>query len=226
MLNESHQEITEACIRSRLPCVTAQKAAWVLLQEPGFIGFGAVYEDKICWPPCIEQLDWKRIRDLRLFGEKGEWHVWPHWDKKCPWKSRLLKLENVCDALTEYHVLWGTWPPQPEVSPWIKLVETRGTEIWLPLAELKLIEADFPLRLELRQVVGYDDKDPQKSSHLAGITDAALVALVNESCDKVVYPNKVVSVSSSLPCSESESETADGTSNASSPEFANISPDS
>ena len=45
-------------------------------------------------------------------------------------------------------------------------------EIWLPLENLQ--GCDLPLRLKLKQVVDYD---PQ--SALAGITDAALVALVS-----------------------------------------------
>ena len=65
--------------------------------------------------------------------------------------------------------------------PKVKLVEDRGTEIWLPLEELK--DVDLPLRLKLKQVIKYDDK-----SGLAGITDAALVALVSKDGKKVWDP--------------------------------------
>ena len=171
MPNEKHEELNEERIRSHLCHVTANKAAWVLLQEPGFIGFGVVQSDKVCWPPNV-QPDWTRISDLRLFGEKGQWHVWPHWDGT--WQSRLLKSEAIDDALTEYHVLWGTKiESETSTSPWIRLVEEgRGAEIWLPLKNLQ--GYDLPLRLKLKQVVACD---PQ--SALAGITDAALVALVS-----------------------------------------------
>ena len=76
---------------------------------------------------------------------------------------------------------------KPDTPPWVKLVEDRGTEIWLPLAELALTEKDLPLRLKLKQVVGYDN-ETDESSHLAGIIDAALVALVNSE-KKVIPPS-------------------------------------
>lgn len=80
---------------------------------------------------------------------------------------------------TEYHVLWGS-NVEPDIHPWIKLVEDRGAEIWLPLAGYDL---NLPLRLKLKQIIGYDP-----NSHLAGITDAALVALVNRD-KKVILPS-------------------------------------
>lgn len=204
MPNNEHTELNEELICKHRCDVTDNTAAWILLQEPGFIGFGAVYQDKICWPQHAQPLDWARIRELRLFGEKGEWHVWPHWNGG--WKSRLLKLDDLQDPLTEYHVLWGTEVKCKEF-PWIKLNEKRGTEIWLPL-QGQVKKEDLPLRLKLKQVIGYDDKC-NNNSHLAGIIDAALVALVDQSCKKVLDPS----------CSESEeAERTAGFSNGDSPE--------
>ena len=179
MPNETHIELSEALICSHLSHVTTDSTAWILLQEPGFIGFGLVQSDKIYWPPDV-QPDWARVSDLRLFGEDGEWHVWPHWDGT--WQSRRLELQKLTDTLTEHHALWGN---QVELgpSPWVKLVEDRGAEIWLPLAELGLIKKDLPLRLELKQVIDYDGK-----SGLAGIVDAVLVALVRRSGEKIGIP--------------------------------------
>lgn len=176
MTKETHTELNEKLICSRLSYVTADKTAWVLLQEPGFIGFGVVQSDKICWPPDV-QPDWTRVTDLRLFGEKGEWHVWPHWDGT--WQSRLLQSNDLNGALTECHALWGTKVEDLGTFPWIKLTEDRGAEIRLPLAEPKLTEEDLPLLLKLKQVINYDE------SGLAGIVDAALVALVRRNGDKV-----------------------------------------
>lgn len=188
MDSNEHAELSEKLVCQHLCRVIdisdENAAAWILLQEPGFIGFGAVYRDKICWPQHAKPLDWARIRDLRLFGEKGEWHVWPHWNGG--WKSRLLKLDAPPDYLTEYHVLWGTEVVKCKEFPWIKLSEERGTEIWLPLQK-RVKEKDLPLRLKIKQVIGYDDKG-DNSSHLAGIVDAALVALVDQSCKKVLPP--------------------------------------
>ena len=184
MSNQPHEKLNEKLVRSHLCDVTNKSTAWILFQEPGFIGFGAVYKDKICWPPYVEQLDWERIRDIRLFGEKGEWHVWPHWEGG--WKSRLLELENIEaeNTLTEYHVLWGTKKREFEKHPWIKLVEERGAEIWMPPLEgTKLKDIDLPLRLKLQQIVDYDPK-----YHLAGIVDAALIGLVRSSDEELLLP--------------------------------------
>lgn len=175
MTKKTLEELNEELVCSHLSCVTENETAWILLQEPGFIGFGVVQADKICWPPDV-QPDWTRISDLRLFGEAGEWHVWSHWNGG--WRSRWLKTEDITDALTECHFLWGT-KVQPRTLPWVTLVEDRGTEIQVPLAELK--DDDLPLRLKLKQVIDYDDKNG-----LAGITDAVLVALVSK-CGKKVW---------------------------------------
>ena len=191
MPNKEHAELNEELICKHRCDVTDNAAAWILLQEPGFIGFGAVYQDKICWPQHAEPLDWARIRDLRLFGEKGEWHVWQDWNGG--WKSRLLKLEDIDDALTEYHVLWGTEKVESDTKPWVKLVEGRGAEIWLPLSDLKE-KPDLPLRLKLKQIIDYDPK-----YHLAGIVDAALIGLVRgpnaKKDDELLLPTDL------LPCS-------------------------
>ena len=189
MPNETPKVLNEKLVRDHLCRVTKNKTAWVLVQEPGFIGFGVVRQDKIFWPPYIQPpidpIDWERVSDLRLFGEKGEWHVWLDWERKH--RCRLLKLKNIDDALTEYHALWGN-DVKPCASPWVKLVEERGAEIWLPLADEELNpKKDLPLRLEIKQVVGYDDKS-EDSSHLAGIIDAALVGLVRRSCKELLPP--------------------------------------
>lgn len=208
MPNKTDVELNESWVRERLRDVTdieTKKAAWVLVQEPGFIGFGAVYQDKIYWPPHESsdkpsewEPDWERVSDLRLFGENGEWHVWLDWERKH--QCRLLEFDpedewriwlgpegkNQCEAkqsgrkrdvLTENHFLWGTKKGKSRY-----LVENRGAEIWLPLAEFDDLdeESDLPLRLKLKQVIGYDDESDD-SSHLAGIIDAALVGLVRSS---------------------------------------------
>ena len=184
MSNKTLIKLNKCWVCEHLCDVTEKETAWVLLQEPGFIGFGVVQSDKIGWSPNIPENspDWTLTSDLRLFGEKGEWHVWRDWDGKH--YGRLLEFQNIDDndTLTEYHFFWGTKKVETDTPPWIKLVEDRGAEIWLPLAESNLkAKSDLPLRLKLKQIVGYDPE-----SHLAGITDAVLVALVNS--EKEVLP--------------------------------------
>ena len=52
MPNEPHKELNEKLVCDQLCHVTENhtETAWVLLQEPGFIGFGVVRQDKIFWP--------------------------------------------------------------------------------------------------------------------------------------------------------------------------------
>ena len=168
MPNRTSIELNKSWVCDHLSDVTntkTQNTAWVLVQEPGFIGFGVVSPNEIWWPPYKPsdwQPDWKLMSDLRLFGEKGEWHVWRDWDGKH--YARLQKLDDIKDALTEYHALWGT-DVKCTQTHWVKLREDRGAEIWIPpLKDVKLTEKDLPLRLELKQIVGYDPK-----YYLAGI---------------------------------------------------------
>lgn len=194
MSNNTPMELNGSWVCQHLSDVTTHSTAWVLLQEPGFIGFGVVQQDKIFWPPNMPwhwTPDWRRVHDLRLFGKKGEWHVWLDSDGKH--QCRLLEFneknewhlwlgwkgKNQCrpeksgkkvDVLREYHALWGSKVKRGK-SAWIRLIEDRGVEIWLPLKGLK--DADLPLRLELKQIIDYDPK-----YRLAGIVDAALVGIV------------------------------------------------
>ena len=187
MPNKCQIELNKKWVCDHLSGVTGKKVAWVLIQEPGFIGFGVVESDKIWWPPNIPKNspDWELTNDLRLFGEKGEWHVWRDWDGKH--YARLQKLEDIDDALTEYHALWGTAIKDTDSPTWIKVVEDRGAEIWLPLqGQVKDSKnySDLPLRLEIRQIVDYDPK-----YHLAGIVDAVLVSLVRKSSEIPLLPD-------------------------------------
>lgn len=171
--------------------IDTQETAWVLVQEPGFIGFGVVQSKNIWWPPYKQsdwEPDWQLTSDLRLFGEKGEWHVWRDWDGEH--YARLLTSDGMEkeDTITEHHFLWGTKKEVIDNGPWIKVVEDRGAEIWLPLKSEKLQKSDLPLRLKLKQIVGYDPK-----THLAGITDAALVGLTRAS-KKMIYPTTSLEV--------------------------------
>ena len=208
MSNKTLRELNKSWVCEHLCDVTNKGIGWVLLQEPGFIGFGIVMKNDICFPPCVEP-DWTLISDLRLFGKNGEWHVWLDWEGK--YQYRLLEFDKddnwhiwlgadgknqscsersgkKADILPEYHALWGT-----EVkcgnSSWIKLKENRGTEFWLPpLKDLSLTKKNLPLRLKTKQVVGYDS-----DYNLAGIVDTALVGLVRRSCSKLLLPNLIPS---------------------------------
>ena len=192
MPNKTLIELNRSWVCAHLSDVTKKNMAWVLLQEPGFIGFGVVMKDDICFPPSVNP-DWTLTSDLRLFGEKGEWHVWHDWDGKH--YARLLEFQKINDddCLTEYHALWGN-EIKCGPSPWIKVVEERGTEIWLPLADSDLKEKyDLPLRLKLKQIMDYDTK-----YHLAGIIDAALIGLVRssgEENEELLLPTDLLSCS-------------------------------
>ena len=213
MPNKTLINLSNAWVCEHLCDVTEKDMTWVLVQEAGFIGFGVVQLKDIWWPPYKQsgwEPDWDLVSDLRLFGKKGEWHVWRDWDGKH--YARLLEfdVENEkhvwisCDrkdqdnpekskkreALTEYHALWGTKVGCGK-SSWIKVVEDRGAEIWIPPLEgTELEDGNLPLRLKLKQVVDYDPE-----YHLAGIVDAALVGLVRSSDEKLLLPTDLPSCS-------------------------------
>lgn len=209
MPNGTCEQLNQEWVCNRICDVTCKGVAWILLQEPGFVGFGAVYPDRICWPQHAKPLDWQRIRDLRLFGETGEWHVWLDWGGK--YQYRLLEFDkddnwhiwigadgknqscseksgNKADILPEYHALWGTQVKCGK-SSWVRLKENQGTEFWLPpLKDLSLTKKNLPLRLKIKQVVGYDS-----DYNLAGIVDTALVGLVHKPSSKLLLPNLIPS---------------------------------
>ena len=176
------EQLNAAWLSQQLGDVTDNDAAWVFLQEPAFIGFGVVTKNDTYFPPKVNP-DWTLTSDLRLFGEKGEWHIWRDWDGEH--YARLLKTEEMTEALTEHHFFWGTEKKDTNTHPWIKIIEKRGTEIWLPLQGENLEDkTDLPLRLKLKQIVGYDPK-----YHLAGITDAALIALTKSDKSQLQPPS-------------------------------------
>ena len=180
MLNKTHiEELNSDWVYQHLHDVTTNDAAWVFSQEPGFIGFGVVMQDSICFPSDVNP-DWQLTIDLRLFGEKGEWHVWRDWDGEH--YARLLTSDEMekKDTITEHHFLWGTEKVDVVDSPWIKVIEKRGAEIWLPLKSEKFQDSDLPFRLELKQIVSHDPE-----THLAGITDAALVSLTKKDKNRI-----------------------------------------
>lgn len=213
MPNKTSINLNKSWVCEHLRDVTVEEMAWVLLQEPGFIGFGVVMKNDICFPPDVKP-DWTLISDLRLFGKKGEWHIWRDWDGKH--YARLLEFHKLNDdnSLTEYHFLWGTKKKESDKSSWIKLVEDRGAEIRLPLEEsdVKDEKKDLPLRLKLKQIVDYDP-----NYHLAGIVDAALVGLVRCSDEELLFPTD------SLVCSEPE--TTEGALSCSDAESSDTNPD-
>ena len=150
---------------------------WVLVQEPSFVGFGVVRDDRIEWPPGVDP-DWYRIQDIRLFGPNGEWHLWQMWDKT--WNARLFQKKDGQKYIEENHYLWGTQVERR--GDWIYLKEERGVSIPFP-SSCEIKDTDLPLRLKVVQIVGYDPKN-----RLAGIVDAALVGLYTSSLKGAVLP--------------------------------------
>lgn len=195
--------LDETIICQHLPDVTADISAWVFLREPGFIGFGVVQSDKIYLPPYPDTpRDWTQVRDLCLFGEKGEWrvqlftsrngyqiqqcwlvefddkgwsHLWLGWEESGPFSTELD------DIVIAYDTLCGTRMEFTDTPPWVKLVEDRGAEIWLPLGGSALTEKDLPLQLKLQTHVAND------------IRDGSYEALVRGSDNSVIPPRLFIS---------------------------------
>jgi len=174
---KQHQTVDDSIVCSHLSQVTAMKAAWIFLQSPDFVGFGAVGQDKIDWPPGIE-LDWRRVSDLRLFGEQGEWHLWQNGDRT--WNSRLRQVNEIKKKIIEYPFLWGTQVGEQRDS-WTCLTEERGASIWLPVSADAC--QNLPLRLKVFQILDVDDNG------LTGIVDAVLLQICDSTATREILPS-------------------------------------
>jgi CRISPR-associated protein (TIGR03984 family) len=141
--------------------------AWLFWQDPTFIGFAKIYKDRLeMQPGGPEPLDFVLLRDFRLFGPKGEWHVWRVSAEKLKGRFREAGQDNGQDFLKAPHLLWGTRIEQETIDDWTCVSEERGMRLWLPWK----VKEDQPGSLQVRQIIGRDEE-----TGLAGIIDAMLL---------------------------------------------------
>lgn len=153
-------------------------SALLLAQGYPFTGFVVINkDDAMCWPPGIDAKlwnGWNLFWDLRLFGDRGEWHLWRTNDGQ--WKDRLASPER--PEWKDHHiaradVLWGKQKGSEENDgiSWIRYSETRGACVWVPEA---CVEKDRPARLHLWQRIECD------GNGIAGVVDVMLRGIDSE----------------------------------------------
>lgn len=145
------------------------REAWLFWQDPTFIGFAKVLDDRVdIQPEGPAGLEFALLRDFRLFGDAGEWHVWRTGQGRYAGRLRPAAPSPDFPCFDESHYLWGTavCSETETVSGWTCVTEDRGMRIWLPWSPA----GNVPPALKVRQFI---DRDPDTG--LAGIVDAMLM---------------------------------------------------
>jgi CRISPR-associated protein (TIGR03984 family) len=113
---------------------------------------------------------WSRYFDIRMFGDRGEWHLW---QSNSGWNGRFRGVEEwpKTNRMDRDFALWGTLIEGP-VQGWWRCSEERGPVVWLP--EFALAGPGKNGRqqsgvLKIRQQVEFDD------AGIAGIVDAMIM---------------------------------------------------
>jgi CRISPR-associated protein (TIGR03984 family) len=156
--------------------------AWLFVQGYPFTGFLVVEPEAesgvLRKPPGVTCSfeDLSLFWDLRLFGEKGEWHLWREDDGE--WSGRFLARGECSPHIERKDVLWGLPAEKKGTSEreegtrdgvvWTRFTEDRGAAFWIPGQRLK----KEPARLRLWQKIEED------GAGLAGVVDVMLCELV------------------------------------------------
>ena len=140
--------------------------ACLLVQGYPATGFWVISEKGVFTPPDESpSLNWDLYWDLRLFGDRGEWHLWR--TGAGAWAGRLCASGEWSEYLDRNDALWGTRSEKREVDGrfWTRLWEERGATVWVPGEATEL-----PVRLKVRRHIGY-----QPETGLAGFVDAMIL---------------------------------------------------
>lgn len=155
----------EAWLVAKRSDVTGEKAAWVYVQGPDFVGFGVATDQGLQWPEG-SSLAGERIEEIRLFGERGEWRIWKRWDA-VSWEGRrrLAEEDEKEESFSLDYLLWGRGVKK---GAHVALSEERGATILFPKRPSldALRESDLPLRVVVKQFVDF-----QRDTGLAGVVD-------------------------------------------------------
>jgi CRISPR-associated protein (TIGR03984 family) len=146
--------------------------AWLLVQGYPATGFWVVTDNNLLTPPDGSKpvLEWNLYWDIRLFGKKGEWHLWRTGHDA--WRGRFCVPDEWADFMDREDALWGTQVETTETAgrKWTRLWEERGACLWVPF---KVRKDNLPVRLKIRRRVDF-----QPGTGLAGFTDAMILGFV------------------------------------------------
>jgi len=100
--------------------------------------------------PSIDFFE-KYIKEMRVFNEKGEIHIWWYNGEFC-YRLRIDGEDDKTNVYDEEHIIWGEEAEQREKSTLLK--EKRGTNIELPY---KISDDDLPIKYKIRNYFTYDN---------------------------------------------------------------------
>jgi CRISPR-associated protein (TIGR03984 family) len=151
----------EWLIGKAVECSSSGQVA-ILIEGYPATGFGVVSKKGIEWrlsPREAVPTDWSRFADLRLFGDRGEWHCW---NDGAGWHGRFASEWK--QTLPRQYAIWGN--PVPD-NGWWRCHETRGATVWVP-ASLLPPAPPKPDALFLHALLLVEH---EPGTGLAGITD-------------------------------------------------------
>ena len=164
-----HQE-ESALLNLKKDFCLPDEQALMLWQDPTFIGFVNILDNMVqIQPEGPKQLDFELLKDLRLFGSKGEWHIWKSYNEQYVGRLIIPQTCTEIDYIEEKHFLWGSDKCDTrakEDTDWSCVKEDRGMKLWLPWKQ----NSNLPAYLKVRQFVEQDE-----ATGLAGIVDAMLL---------------------------------------------------
>lgn len=170
---------TEWLVEHAADVAGAGAGACALIQGYPGSGFAEVCGGELLLglSPRVDGFDPTYYWDVRLFGEKGEWHCWSDGGR---WRGRLAKVVQdhfTCDRIRERSfALWGSRVAQDD--GWQVCEETgRGVQVRVPRSwRAELSEKDLPVLLRIWERV-----EPEPGTGLAGVVDALIRGFLHKS---------------------------------------------
>ncbi|HET6842929.1 MAG TPA: CRISPR-associated protein Csx19 [Candidatus Angelobacter sp.] len=157
--------------------------AVLLIQGHPATGFGRVSGGKIDLrlEPGLQQtaedLPWSLCFDIRMFGDRGEWHCWriegSIWRGRFAGRDREEWQEKDGKAFARHYVLWGT--KFTREGDWVRCSESRGSVVWVPAESYGEKEGE-PAHLAVRERVEFDAE-----TGIASVADAMILGFVGGS---------------------------------------------
>jgi len=159
--------------------VSTAGPAWLLLSGYQASGFGLVTEDRVILglTPNVPEFAPEHLWDVRLFGDKGEWHCWRVGSK---WKGRLALAEAWEQPRERKFALWGT--DVRDDGDWWSVFEKRGAAVKVP----KRLWPELNTRHLPLLLCVWERVDQEPDTGLAGVGDAMLRGLLRQGDEVVI----------------------------------------
>ena len=145
-----------------------KKMNWLLAHTEDKIIWGRLKDNVLVTSTLDLNQNVARLREVRLFGEAGEWLLWR---ERANWRGRLIEEADgpVCKTYDEPFLLWGSKVKTSSEEFSIVLEERDMLELVLPVASLPTDKKRVALKV--RHVLDYDGDGQAfiSCSRLAGL---------------------------------------------------------